>query len=1119
MAIGKMLELGGLENSPPNTNPSPNKFKIAKNVSFNKDKQITPRPSFLDPQISASVHRWTHLVPYVGTGLFSWGVYESGADKIRDLWVDGVQVPRTSGLGIDYTGSYTRNFSDQSFELNKLKLVLAGAATTYSAIYKYDGKETYRAGIPTAYFLPENYSLTGSTYVKVINHSLDFQGNSIASDAVNFRTNGSQMHFNDIVFGDNMFVGVGAEGISYSYDGILWDCSTYNTGLGLPTGGYIGVTYGNGLYVAISADTSFISNVVISTDGKNWLAPVTSGSIDYKTFTGITYGNGKYVAISNTGTTSERIYTSGDAITWIAVPALSTGGYANSLSCITYSGYFVALANTGTGNRCLRSSDGITWTASTTATPALDRLWTSISAGIHYTGPSTFSKVWVGVASDGTTANQIMISTDNGATWTAKTSPQANAWKSITHVIDNSPATPIDAFIAVSSTGTSRIMKSTDGGNSWTSMSAPNALAYSAIVTGYITIPSTPVSLQQARIVAGATDGTDNALMYSDYPALTSWEETRNPSVLNITLANSTITTSQDTFLELTDNAAKYSEPTDGRMDSFLRAEVQYNGATQEFDITTSSLSNDILNEFNWVGQNPTGNTHIIRLISFTLNNNDYSALAYKYKPDTTKFYRTLLAFNMNTLLWDSIDALDYPESSGYIVASRRFITIWVTPVSGGDYFFKGAFSAGSTIAGDLTKVQRLSVSVDVGAPTVPNLVNPAENTPFQMSAILAGWYDIFSVKSSFNSIGVPLVAVTNYQDQLLVATDDLIYFTDPTLGGSTEMTSALSFIRIGETEQGKITAICGTKDWLLVSRERKVYMVAGSLSTQNIRIQEVQGIAIGAYSNSCMLEVDGNVIMLSSVGAWVINGPNAVPISQGIEANFKTYFKRYLPSLPTEEQDSVIFNMSDYPTTAWSTTDLGKFITVTYDAYKRIVIFTDYSSAKCGGSLVFHLINNEWTNWQSFDVNGNSVSAMTSINGIVYTATFDDDLARLKVEDTSPSVFTYDYSTRSACRLMTTWITAGEPSLEKQLLQLKLYGYIFSNLSIKHYENWNLQTAITNTTYITPGNYVFYHKQRLNSSKALAIGIEISLPANGSSFWLEGMEVEYDMIQLGMKK
>jgi hypothetical protein len=143
----------------------------------------------------------------------------------------------------------------------------------------------------------------------------------------------------------------------------------------------------------------------------------------------------------------------------------------------------------------------------------------------------------------------------------------------------------------------------------------------------------------------------------------------------------------------------------------------------------------------------------------------------------------------------------------------------------------------------------------------------------------------------------------------------------------------------------------------------------------------------------------------------------------------------------------------------------------------------------------------------------------MTGINGVIYAATFDNDFARLKMEDTSTSVFTYDYTSRSAPRLMTTWITAGEPSLEKQLLQVKIYGYVWSNLQIKHYQDWNLVNAITNTTYVTPGNYVFYHKQRLNSSKVLSAGIDISLPSDGSSFWIEGLEVEFETIQAGMKK
>jgi hypothetical protein len=66
----------------------------------------------------------------------------------------------------------------------------------------------------------------------------------------------------------------------------------------------------------------------------------------------VTYGNGIFVAVAATGT-GNRVMTSSDGITWTA----RTSAGDNSWYGVTYgNGVFVAVSGTGTGNRVMSST-------------------------------------------------------------------------------------------------------------------------------------------------------------------------------------------------------------------------------------------------------------------------------------------------------------------------------------------------------------------------------------------------------------------------------------------------------------------------------------------------------------------------------------------------------------------------------------------------------------------------------------------------------------------------------------------------------------------------------------------------------------------------------------------
>ena len=128
------------------------------------------------------------------------------------------------------------------------------------------------------------------------------------------------------------------------------------------------VTYGNGLFVAVSWSTTG-NRVMTSPDGINW-ATRTSAADNY--WNSVTFGNGLFVAVAGSGT-GNRVMTSPDGINWTARTSP-----LNDWRSVTFgNGLFVAVATFGTGNRVMTSPDGINWTTRS----APHDLWFSVTYG------------------------------------------------------------------------------------------------------------------------------------------------------------------------------------------------------------------------------------------------------------------------------------------------------------------------------------------------------------------------------------------------------------------------------------------------------------------------------------------------------------------------------------------------------------------------------------------------------------------------------------------------------------------------------------------------------------------------------------------------------------------
>ena len=124
-----------------------------------------------------------------------------------------------------------------------------------------------------------------------------------------------------------------------------------------------GVTYGNGIFVAVGDNATIIA----STDRIDWIVRNSMPSVDLYSLKGVSYANGIFAAVGNKGSGSGfggTVLTSPDGISWVEREIASSNANnweAGLLNGITYgNGTFVAVGGAGT---ILASSDGIEWTS------------------------------------------------------------------------------------------------------------------------------------------------------------------------------------------------------------------------------------------------------------------------------------------------------------------------------------------------------------------------------------------------------------------------------------------------------------------------------------------------------------------------------------------------------------------------------------------------------------------------------------------------------------------------------------------------------------------------------------------------------------------------------------
>jgi hypothetical protein len=308
----------------------------------------------------------------------------------------------------------------------------------------------------------------------------------------------SQGH--DVTWGNNLWVAVGRDAnslntIQRSTDGLNWTSAVsggFSTaGTVIYNSGGIGITYANGLFVAVGSNSTKVGIIQISRNGSNWSNTDSTNLSGTNTLKVVKYANDIFVAggtantlIGPAGTNENSLDTlkySTNGSNWFT--ATNTGFYGNNSvnGCrdLTYSSQlnkWVAVgAGYGGGARCiLNSTDGINWSNATNATnigginPALAITW----SGSNYIVSSGLATTLTYYSTDGNnwtnttiTDNAVILGFGNQTNLIPQNSP-------ILVQIGNNFTGAGPTFARAN--GSSNVRYSEDNGVTWTTSSVPD---------------------------------------------------------------------------------------------------------------------------------------------------------------------------------------------------------------------------------------------------------------------------------------------------------------------------------------------------------------------------------------------------------------------------------------------------------------------------------------------------------------------------------------------------------------------------------------------------------------------------------------------------------------------
>lgn len=234
----------------------------------------------------------------------------------------------------------------------------------------------------------------------------------------------------------------------------------------------------------------------------------------------------------------------------------------------------------------------------------------------------------------------------------------------------------------------------------------------------------------------------------------------------------------------------------------------------------------------------------------------------------------------------------------------------------------------------------------------------------------------------------------------------------------------------ITETIRGdKNTGVAVNNNTLFIFKDKSIHAVSGTLSTGQVRVDEVSGGDVGCLSHHTITEIKGRLVFLGEKGVFglAVGDNEAEEISAKIE--------------PIFEPSSSTFNLTKAVAINWFEKDKYILFLPTEATSGSGGKYTDSTNSEM---YIFDYSRKAWLEWDNIDIKG----GVTIYNNELYfierrlgSVTSNVESYLYKILDTND---TYDYADHSAAITLTHkthWESLKDPDVFKKFLRLKVHS------------------------------------------------------------------------------
>lgn len=267
------------------------------------------------------------------------------------------------------------------------------------------------------------------------------------------------------------------------------------------------------------------------------------------------------------------------------------------------------------------------------------------------------------------------------------------------------------------------------------------------------------------------------------------------------------------------------------------------------------------------------------------------------------------------------------------------------------------------------------------------------------------------------------------------LTSNDIIIYSDVNVGDGPENVSPLNIQKIGETWDGEITGLKRANDSLVIFKDKGIFSIDGVLISGQYALRKINTHAIGATCDRSILAMEEGLMFQGHNGIYFTNAINVQKMTYEIDPLFLSGTYLNTRSVGLRKKQKNIFYVPD------------------------IAVGTDKL-------VVMDYYYNQVYMWNNIDA---SLGLFADIKNVVYflnnTGLFMfNDSYKDKIYNTTTHV--YD-NTAINSKYSTTWHHAGEPSLNKKWLSLRVFALTDAayTTSINTVGDWDIHAPLTSNS------------------------------------------------------